>query len=136
MRQTIITSLLNILCAAFIGLLVGIALMFAYTIENPLRHLVISSLIGIMIGIVSKISAILMHQYGSKNLYWSYILTFVITLVGSILASLGEPLLSTLIVLAIAEPLALLITFMNITYICHLNDSLKRKQALFKRKNL
>lgn len=136
MRQTFITSLLNMLCAAFIGFLVGIALLFAYTIENPLRHLVISSLIGMMIGIASKISVILMHQYGSKSLYWSYILTFVITLVGSILASLGEPLLSTLIVLAIAEPLALLITFMNVTYICHLNDGLKRKQELFKQKRI
>jgi Na+-driven multidrug efflux pump len=131
MRQNIIASLLNVLCAAFIGLLVGIVLMFVYTIENPLRHLATSSLIGIMIGATTKISAILMHQYGPKKLYWSYILTFIITLIGSILATLGEP-LTTLIVLAIAEPLALLITFMNVKNICHLNDDLKRKQALFK----
>jgi len=136
MRQTIIASLLNILYAAFIGLLIGIILMFVYTIENPLRHLATSSLIGIMIGTTTKISAILMYQYGSKKLYWSYILTFIITLIGSILASLGRPFTTTLIVLAIAEPLALLITFMNVKNICHLNDDLKRKQALFKQQQI
>ncbi|HWR06693.1 hypothetical protein [Sporomusa sp.] len=136
MRQTIIASLLNMLCAAFIGLLVGIALMFVYTVENPLRYLATSSLIGIIIGTTTKISAILMHQYGSQKLYWSYILTFIITLIGSILASLGEPLTTTLIVLLIAEPLSLLITFMNVKNICHLNNGLKRKQALFKQSKI
>lgn len=136
MRQTIIASLLNMLCAALIGLLVGIALLFAYTIEDPLRHLATSSLIGIIIGITTKISAILMHQYGSQKLCWSYILTFIITLIGSILASLGEPLTTTLIVLSIAGPLSLLVTFMNIKNICHLNNGLKRKQALFRQNKI
>lgn len=136
MRQAILASFLTILCAALIGLLVGIALLFAYPSENSLRHLATSSLIGIMIGIASKTSVVLMHKYGSQNLSWSYLLTFIITLAGSILASLGEPLTTTLVVLAIAEPLALLTTVMNVKYIYHLNDGLKRKQAGFREKNI
>lgn len=136
MRHNIIVSLLNALVAAFIGLLVGIVLMFIYPIENPLQHLAINSLLGIMIGTVARLSSILMYHFGSQHLYWGYILTFLITLIGCTLASLGQPLNTTLIVLAIAEPLALLAAFFNITYAHRLNDGLKRKQALLKQKTI
>ena len=136
MRHTIIASLLNALVAAFIGLVVGIVLMFIYPIENAFQHLVTSSLVGIMIGTVSRLSAILMYHFGWQKIYWGYILTFFITLIGSILASLGQSLNCILIVLAIAEPLALLTAFLNITYAYRLNDGLKRKQALLREKSM
>jgi len=135
MRCRIIKIALNLLSAAFIGLLVGIGLLFVYTVENPVHHLATSSLTGVMIGAVCNISAILMYQYGCKNLSWSYLLTSMVTLVGSVIASWGEPLRSTFVALAIAEPFAVLITFMNIKYIGRLNDGLKRKQAQLQQKN-
>jgi len=136
MRSIFVEVLLNILCAAVIGLLVGIALLFVCTVENPVRHLLSSSLIGIMIGIACKLSGVLIYRYGSQNISWSYLMTFVITLLGSFIAFYGEELRSMLITLVIAEPLALLITFMNIRYICRLNNGLRRKQALFKEKHI
>lgn len=134
MRHSILAFLLNALVSAFIGLLVGIALTFVYPIESPFRHLAFSSLVGIMIGTASMFSSILMYHLGSQNISWVYIRTFLITLIGSILASLGQSLNCTLIVLAIAEPLALLTAFLNITYACRLNDGLKHKQALLREK--
>lgn len=136
MRHTIKAYLSNALLSAFIGLLVGIVLTFIYPVESALQHLAFSSIVGIMIGTISRLSAISMYHLGSQKVVWGYILTFSITLIGSLLASLGQSLNCTLIVLAIAEPLALLTAFLNITYAYRLNDGLKRKQALLREKSM
>lgn len=132
MHQAILSFLLNALLSAVIGLTVGLALQYTYPLENSLWYLSTSILAGISIGTASKFSSGLIYHFGMQNIAWSYVFTFVITLVGCLFSSFDAPLTIKLTILAIAEPLALLAVFLNIRYALRLNDNLKRKQASLK----
>lgn len=127
---------LNALLSAGIGFLVGALLITLplSPIENKNYLLLISTGTGLVIGVASRFSSCIAYQYGLKSAFWSYTLTFLITLTGCALLSLPfSPTNSHLIFsLIIAEPLALMAAYLNMRYAANLNSSLKRKQALLK----
>jgi uncharacterized protein YacL len=126
----------NAVLSAGIGFLVGILLIIlpASPIENKSYLLLISTGIGILIGVASRFSSCIVYHYGFKSPYWSYGLTFLITLAGcTLISNPFNPEKSQLLLsIVIAEPLALMAAYLNIRYADKLNDSLKRKQAQLK----
>ena len=130
MLQTIQLFLLNIVMFACIGIIVGVAVILPQRIETNIFNLLITSaFIGVIIGMLTKFSILLLHRYFQKRLWISYSLMLLIAGGLTLLFSYSQDFNTKLIILAIVEPLALLTMFFNRRYVHRLNDGLKRKQA-------
>jgi hypothetical protein len=123
----------NALLSAGIGFLVGLVLIIVLgsPADNRAQLVLMSTGIGILIGVASRFSCcFIQYRYGFDNPFWSYALTFLITLLGCTIPSFPPDDSSRLLLcIIIAEPLALMATYLNLRYAGELNDSLKRKQA-------
>ena len=130
MLQTIQLFLLNIVMFACIGIIVGVAVILPQRIETNIFNLLITSaFIGVIIGMLTKFSILLLHRYFQKRLWISYSLILLIAGGLTLLFSYSQDFNTRLIILAIVEPLAFLTMFFNRRYVHRLNDGLKRKQA-------
>jgi len=130
MLKTIQIFLLNIVMFACIGVIVGGIVILPQGIETNLFTLLITSaFIGVIIGMLTKFSVLLLHRYFQKRLWVSYSLMLLIAGGLTLLFSYSQDFKTKLIILAIVEPLALLTMFFNRRYVHRLNDGLKRKQA-------
>lgn len=141
MWQRIKAFLINAIISASIGLTIGLTIMIwlsVYHQERTLQwtmHLLFRCiLIGLIIGSVSLTSVIVLYRYLLEKTYWGYVIVFLVTGIGSVITSypFDQPLTYNLIIIAIAETLAILATYINSRYLKLLNRGLKRKQAELK----
>ena len=130
MLQSIQLFLINVLMFASIGLIVGVVIILPQRQEaSQLFILLTSALIGVVIGMVTKTSVLLLNRYVKNSSLLSYGLMLLIAGGLTLLVSCSEDFKTKLIMLAIVEPLALLSMYFNKRYIQRLNEGLKRKQT-------
>jgi ABC-type transport system involved in cytochrome bd biosynthesis fused ATPase/permease subunit len=129
--------ILNAIASAFVGFLIGTVNIFLQaTTTNPLSILASSSLIGLIIGTTSKLSAAKLHRllpYKASNFFS----TFVVIALGMFVTLSPFKLQPTniIILVTLAEILGLFITHLNQQYSKKLNEKLKEKQKILKQKN-
>lgn len=137
MLKLLYPYILNAFASAIVGFLIGAVSIFLQTATtNTFSILASSSLIGLIIGTTSKLSAARFHlllPYRVSN----YLLTFIIIALGMLVTLFPFNLQFTSIVtlVTLAEILGLLITHLNHQYSKKLNEKLKVKQEIIKQKN-
>lgn len=136
MSQNIKAFLINAIFSALIGLIVGLAtiLLHVFQQETIVHLLLKGSFIGLIIGSVSKLSVIVLRHNLPKKPFRVYLIVFLFTGISTIISSypFDQPFTYNVVIIAGAETLAMLATFIKLRYFIRLNAGLKRKQALFK----